>query len=182
MKILIYSFCLFSMTVFASQDLITAVRENNIGEINRLLASETSTSINDVAQDNPDKRTALMYAALIGKDETVKLILQKGPDINQADNKGNTALHFAASFGHSGVVFLLLKHGANIESTNNAQQTALMIAADRLATETNKNSKNAYINTLRILENGPVASGLAGNEDVVPKKNKIQRLKKFFGK
>jgi ankyrin repeat protein len=43
----------------------------------------------------------------------VKLLLEKGSLVNQANPNGSTPLHFAAGCGHAEVVKLLLEGGAD---------------------------------------------------------------------
>jgi ankyrin repeat protein len=40
--------------------------------------------------------------------ENVKLLLQKGADVNMADSSGNTPMDIAANKGHDDIVMLLL--------------------------------------------------------------------------
>jgi len=70
----------------------------------------------------------LVYAAVIGQTEVVKLLLKHKASIEAADNNGNTALISAVINNHSTTVELLLKHKANTEATNNDGVTALILA------------------------------------------------------
>ena len=53
-----------------------------------------------------------MVAADMGNLEAVKLLLEKGADINIRDNGGKTALMFASEKGRSEIIKLLKTHGA----------------------------------------------------------------------
>lgn len=75
---------------------------------------------------NAAGETALMYAALQGELETVKLLLAHGAEVNQ---QGWTALHYAASGGQLSVVQLLLEHHAYIDAASPNGTTPLMMAA-----------------------------------------------------
>jgi Ankyrin repeats (3 copies) len=51
--------------------------------------------------------TALMLAAANGHMETVKLLLDRGADLNVRDNEGKTALVWAREKGHTEIVQLI---------------------------------------------------------------------------
>lgn len=56
--------------------------------------------------------TALMHAAMNGKEFAVGHLLEKGASANLANKEGITALMFAAANGHEGTVRILLGHRA----------------------------------------------------------------------
>jgi ankyrin repeat protein len=62
-------------------------------------------------------------------DKVVRLLLNKGADINAKDKYGNTALHNASDRGKDKVVRLLLNKGADINAKDKYGQTALHIAS-----------------------------------------------------
>lgn len=72
-------------------------------------------------------QTALMHAAEIGNPDMIKLFLDAGADVNQADNEGETALQFAfaASKLNAESVKLLLTAGADVNHANNQGKTAI---------------------------------------------------------
>ena len=87
--------------------------------------------------------TALMVASGIGwvegvtfewsraqSLETVKLLLELGPDVNAADGDERTALHGAAHKGHTEVVQLLVDHGARLDARDGGSRDT--IAGDLL--------------------------------------------------
>jgi ankyrin repeat protein len=59
----------------------------------------------------------------------VKLLFEKGADIEAETNCGRTALHWAALRGHDAVVKLLLEKGADVEPKDSNGRTALDIAS-----------------------------------------------------
>jgi len=71
----------------------------------------------DVSMGEGIGYTSLFWAALFGHESTVRLLLEKGANVD-ANNTGNggTALHVAAIQGHEEVVNLLLKSGANVNA------------------------------------------------------------------
>jgi len=59
----------------------------------------------------------------------VKLLLDKGADLNSKNNDGHTALIAAAKYGRDSVVKLLLGKGANITSKD--ARGLLVVAAEQ---------------------------------------------------
>ena len=55
--------------------------------------------------------------------EAVKLVLDKGADVNAADFFGTTALHVAAQQGAIDVIQLLLERGANKKAKDERDRT-----------------------------------------------------------
>ncbi|MDF7801833.1 ankyrin repeat domain-containing protein [Pontiellaceae bacterium B1224] len=80
---------------------------------------------------DPEKRTALMFAAFNGQTETVKILIKAGADANAQDNIGTTPLMFAASAPNAvETVTVLLEAKAKINMVdNNEHFSALMWAA-----------------------------------------------------
>jgi len=60
----------------------------------------------------------------------VKLLLDKGADVNAQDSAGETALWYAASKGHTDIVRLLLDRGAGVNVKNYLHRTALVLAVN----------------------------------------------------
>jgi ankyrin repeat protein len=65
-----------------------------------------------------------------GAVEAVTLLLDRGADVNAANNAGNTALHGAVTRGDA-VVKLLASRGARIDVKNKAGFTPLDLAEGR---------------------------------------------------
>lgn len=69
--------------------------------------------------------TALIIAAGFHSDLVVRLLLDKGADINARNCYGNTALHEACRSGVMEIVEMLLNAGADVNATNNKGSTPL---------------------------------------------------------
>ncbi len=66
-----------------------------------------------------DGSTALMLAANSGNAEIVRLLIERGANINASENKkGQTALMWAAAEGHSEIVSLLIERGADAKAVS----------------------------------------------------------------
>jgi len=61
----------------------------------------------------------------------VKVLLDAGADINQANETGDTPLHAAAATGPLAVIQLLVDRGANIDAQNKAGMTPLALTLPR---------------------------------------------------
>eukprot|EP01036_Dinobryon_divergens_P032240 gene32240-41786_t len=73
--------------------------------------------------------TALMYSIHRGQVETVKLLLDRGANVDARNVDGWSPLWIAAHYGHVEILKMLLAKGAKIESTDNDGWTALISAA-----------------------------------------------------
>jgi uncharacterized protein len=73
-------------------------------------------------------RTALMNAAIDGKEEMVRTLLQYGADPNIQDRLGYSALHFASQNFHVATVELFLNNGAQVNVQDNIGNTPLFRA------------------------------------------------------
>lgn len=82
----------------------------------------------DYSAANYDPKAAWFWAARHGHDLVVRLLLEKGADIDGKDN-GLTALHHAVKYDHETVIHTLLEKGADTERKNSHGVTALHTAA-----------------------------------------------------
>ncbi|KAI1334222.1 hypothetical protein F5Y15DRAFT_297117 [Xylariaceae sp. FL0016] len=73
--------------------------------------------------------SALMTAAMYGQEQIVRLLLDKGANLENRDKYGNTSLSIAAKHGQEQIVRLLLDKGANLENRDEYGKTLLSIAA-----------------------------------------------------
>ena len=83
----------------------------------------------DLKAESPEGMTALMIAVWTEKTGFVRLLLDRGADVNHQDKDGDTAVHGAAMNGDSRLLQLLLDHRANPNIRNRLGGTALMWAA-----------------------------------------------------
>jgi hypothetical protein len=90
-------------------DLIESVKKLDLDGLERALASKADPN-------QADRRfgiNALSWAALYGDPQAVRLLLDRGANVNGTCRDGHVALHWAAFLGHAPVVELLLERGAN---------------------------------------------------------------------
>ena len=101
------------------------------GEIIRILLG---TNLDIEARDK-DGRTALLWAAALGKVELTEMLLTRREygiaNIGATNDRGKTALHLAAENNHVALVRLLLEYGARLNVRSDGGWTALHNAADR---------------------------------------------------
>jgi ankyrin repeat protein len=67
-----------------------------------------------------------MRATINGHIETVKLLLDKGANVNARNAVAETALTHASQKGNTEIVKLLLSKGADVNAKDDAGWTALM--------------------------------------------------------
>ncbi len=109
------------------EELFAAVKKNDVESVDFLLKGGV-----DVDAVNGNGRTALICAARDGHEKVVRLLLERGAEIdavNRVRGGGFTALMYAARSGNEKVVRLLLERGAKIGAVDGGGWTALMCAA-----------------------------------------------------
>ena len=121
-----------------TEDLIEACAKGNLKSAKLHLAKGAKVNARANAGRTPS-RTAIMWAAVRGKREIVKLLIDHGAEINAKDDwKGNmtrpdgtegwTPLIFAADSDHEAVVKILIEKGADVNIKTKSGLTALSFA------------------------------------------------------
>jgi len=82
------------------------------------------------ARDDQDGRTILMHAAWFGHIDVMRILIDKGADVNAKNKNGATALILAADKGNAEIVSFLIDKGADFNSKD-GNGTALMLAANK---------------------------------------------------
>jgi ankyrin repeat protein len=110
-----------SLAIFAAAILGDSGRLEELLTGNRSLVSAVST----------DGWTPLHLAAFFGKDEAVRLLLNKGASVTARSTNpmANTPLHAAVAGRHAEIVKLLLDRGANANARQNGGWAPLHSAA-----------------------------------------------------
>ena len=94
------------------------------------LADIVKILIDKGADVNYGSFTPIFMASKGGNLKSVKYLIEGDADINLKNNDGDTALTIAAYHGFDYILDYLLKKGAKIDITNHESRTALMIAVD----------------------------------------------------
>lgn len=92
----------------------------------RALAALAEAPGVDLEATDQSGQTALMMAAIVGHQPSVKLLLDRKAKV---DSPGWTALHYAASRGHTEVARMLILRGANLDARSANGTTPVMLAA-----------------------------------------------------
>ena len=116
-------------------DIHTAVLTGNQEALKQHIAAGT-----DINEKDPfGGSSPLISAALFGKTEEARILIDAGADINFQNNDGGTALHTAAFFGRPEIVRLLLEKNADRTIINKFGATAYQSVAGPFA-----DVKNVY--------------------------------------
>jgi hypothetical protein len=102
-------------------DLWAAAKSDDAEAINRFLFEGADLN----APDRELGVTPLSWAAALGHTDAMKLLLEKGADVNCRNRDGATALHTAAFFGQPGAARVLIEKGADVNAKTTAGHTPL---------------------------------------------------------
>jgi len=83
----------------------------------------------ELKAETPQGMTALMLAVWHQRADVVRILLQRGADVNHQDKEGDTPVHGAAWVGNLQILQMLLDAGANPNVKNKLGGTPLMWAA-----------------------------------------------------
>jgi len=92
-----------------STDIHTATFLGDMDAINQHIRAGSDLNEREPAMGS----TPLITAAVIGKTEVAKALIEAGADVNIQNNQGSTALHTAAFLCRTEIVRLLLDNGAD---------------------------------------------------------------------
>lgn len=126
-KLLGTVFILFLLNILAGcagvPPLQSAAERGDIATLKKLL--NDGANINEVAQYG----TVIAYASRNCHIEAVKLLLERGADVNASNSMKITAMHTAAAGGCNDVIRLLIDKGSDIDTISAAGYTPLSLAA-----------------------------------------------------
>ncbi|TPX46859.1 hypothetical protein SeMB42_g02681 [Synchytrium endobioticum] len=88
--------------------LIIAAQHKNEGAFQIYMARHPTV----ISLANNKGQTAIMLAVARNMGEVVSVLLDRGGDVNCADDDGSTLLHLAAAWGQVDMLYLLLSRGA----------------------------------------------------------------------
>jgi hypothetical protein len=109
-------------------DFLVSIREGNTERCKQLL--DDGMDPNHSANDFDRGRPPLLTATRRGYTEIVRLLLEKGAQVNDASaGSGESALHIAAWNGYAQITHILLRQGADVHARNHQGKTPLHHAA-----------------------------------------------------
>lgn len=101
-------------------DMHTAVLAGNLEVIQQHIAAGSDINVKDPFGGS----SPLISAAVFGKTDIAKALIEAGASLNFQNNDGSTALHTAAFFCRPEIVKMLLARGADKTIRNNYSSTA----------------------------------------------------------
>src|SRR5262245_61913948 len=101
----------------------SAIRSGQMAQLTALIQQGNDVNV----KDRRGGATPLMHAAAIGSTDAMRLLLDKGADVNARNAAGGTALMWAVT--DLAKVRLLVDRGADVNASSNLGHTALELAA-----------------------------------------------------
>ncbi|BBN01716.1 signal recognition particle 43 kDa protein [Marchantia polymorpha subsp. ruderalis] len=107
-----------------------AARKVDVDKLKALLdAEEVQRDVNAIDEN---QRTALHFAAGLGSEKVVNLLVEYGADVTWQDKDGFSALHIAAGYVHTSVVKALIAAGADPDLEDDKGRSPLSLAQELL--------------------------------------------------
>jgi ankyrin repeat protein len=106
----------------SSDDFYAAIRADDLTKLAALAGQSGSVNLKDDRGMTP-----LMYAAVTGSPAAMKLLIERGADVNAKNAFDSTALMWSATDIEK--VRILIEHGADVNAASKGGRTALLIAA-----------------------------------------------------
>ena len=76
-------------------------------------AEDMTSPIDPLTWQSPEGDSCLHYAAMRGDEDSIRMLVKLGVDVNLAGDMGQTALHYARTFGHTDAARALTELGAD---------------------------------------------------------------------
>jgi len=122
-------------------DLNTAAMQGNLTKINEILDKGL---ISANSRDSEERVSAIHFAAFYGQADALKLLLDRGADINDKSDSGWTPLHDAAWRGSIECILYLLCQDSDQTIKNNNCKTWADIVTERQGLSVLKEIKELY--------------------------------------
>ncbi|MBN8828950.1 MAG: ankyrin repeat domain-containing protein [Sphingobacteriia bacterium] len=111
-----------------NKEFIISIEKNDIGKIKELISQNVELKSFKI---DYQLKIPLFTAIRKGNLKVIKLLLDKGADINIQDDSGNTALHIAVYENNPGIMKFLLDRGANPYISNSDSAAPIHLAIDK---------------------------------------------------
>ncbi len=105
----------------ADANLWTAAKLGDLEKIEGHLADGASPN----TQDPATGATPMAMAGWAGQHQAIKLLIDKGADVDARNADGTTPIHGAAFFGHPESVRVLIEHGADVDAKSKKGERAI---------------------------------------------------------
>ena len=157
------------------EEIFDNLNDNNIDKLRDLLKNCDSKELK-----LNDNISFLSIACMSEQTNTVKLLIEKGCDVNEKDHLGKTMLHEMCRTGNIEIIKLLIKNGARLNEQSNTGKTELFYGIEPIK----ENSieiikillKNGANVNLKDKNEGTLIHKLAGEQNKEQESKKLMRL------